>query len=285
MKICEDDFEARFDKTAGEIARIENLRLIGLSGPTCAGKTTAANKLVAYFSTRGKNVNIISIDDFYYNKEVLFEISRLKGNEKIDYDSIDTIDFDALKTFISEVWHKDEVHCPVFDFTTGKRTGFRTVKIEKGDIFLFEGIQAVYPEVTALFREVGYTSVYISPRSVLNVGGTLFDSNELRLMRRIVRDYNFRGTGPSFTFENWDGVRANEEKNIFPYASSCSFHIDSTFAYEAGILKPYLNRLLADITETSRYYVKASEILKKIEDIEPISGEYIAENSLYHEFI
>jgi uridine kinase len=216
---------------------------------------------------------------------VLFEISRLKGNEKIDYDSIDTIDFDTLKSFISEVWHKDEVHCPVFDFSTGKRSGFRTVKIEKGDIFLFEGIQAVYPEVSALFREVGYTSVYISPESVLNVDGTLFGSNELRLMRRIVRDYNFRGTGPSFTLDNWDGVRANEEKNIFPYAATCRFHIDSTFPYEAGMLKPYLTALLEDIPKTSRHYAPAAAILEKIADIEPISGDYIGKNSLYNEFI
>ena len=109
--------------------------------------------------------------------------------------------------------------------------------------------------------------------------------NEIRLMRRLVRDYRFRASTPEFTFYLWQSVRANEEKSIFPYADRCDYFIDSTMPYEIGMLKPYLQTIFARIPKENAFWSDAEKILKKIDAIEEISSDYITENSLYKEFI
>ncbi len=285
VKRCEEDFERRLSGTADEVCAIPGIKLICLSGPTCSGKTTAANKLVSKFAGYGKKVNIISIDDFYYDKEKLRRISSEKGLSEVDYDSADTIDIEALAKFAEEIFSCREVHCPSFDFVRGKRSGYRTIKSSADDIFLFEGIQALYPQVTSLFEKYSFCSVYISPESSIDVAGTVFLPNEIRFLRRLVRDYNFRGSNADFTFSIWDSVRQNEEKNIFPFAHSCRFHIDSTFAYEISVLKPYLRRVLSGISPDSIYSDSAADILDKIAPSEELPKDYISPDSLYREFI
>ncbi len=284
---CEADFEARFSALATQLIGDRAVKIITLSGPSCSGKTTAANKLVAEFAKYSKRVNIISIDDFYYDKHKLSEISRLKGLENVDYDSADTIDIEALHDFCEEIFDNGspQVHCPIFDFTKGKRVGYRSIECTDDDIFVFEGIQAIYPQVTSIFSEHDYCSVHICPMSTVDVEGITFEPNEIRLLRRLVRDNNFRATGAEQTFAIWQGVRHNEEMNIFPFTSECMYHIDSAFACEISLLKPYLEDMLAKMPIDSEYYAEAMDILDKIAPICAIPRDYISENSLYREFI
>ena len=282
---CERDFEERFDITLNAIANISELKIIALSGPTCSGKTTAANKIISELAERGKKVNVVSIDDFYYDKEMLHKMSADSGKEEVDYDSAETIDISALGEFVSAISKSSDILCPVFDFHSGRRTGYKKISCEKDDVFIFEGIQAIYPEVTALLREHGYYSAYIAPHSALEVDGRLILPDELRLLRRIVRDVNFRSTDAEFTFRIWESVRNNEDKNIFPYTESCMFRIDSTFSYELGILKPYLERALGEIPRDSVYRKRADQILETVSSVQAIDSELLPENSLYREFV
>ena len=286
ISACEKDFSSRLDGIAEKLCR-EGWKLIRLSGPTCSGKTTAANLLIDRFAKMGKRLHLISIDDFYFDKKILHATAADPASGKVDYDSVKTIDLDALDHFIDDIFSKEESECPIFDFKAGKRIGYRTLESGKDDVFVFEGIQAVYPEVTALIEASGHDSigVYIAPERTLEAGDERFAPNELRLLRRLVRDYNFRGTAPDFTFGLWQGVRANEEAHIFPYAKDCACRIDSTMPYELGVLKPYLERILPTVPTDSDNYPKAERILAKIKDIEPISDTLIGENSLYQEFI
>ena len=226
IKKCDEDFRKRLYSIADEI-HTDGVRLIGLSGPTCSGKTTAAHMLAERLSEYGKRVHIVSIDDFYYDREYLNELSRAKGLDTIDYDSVDTIDLVALEAFVEEMYSENVVHCPIFDFKTGTRSGSRSISADDDDLFVFEGIQAIYPQVTALFRSHGYASVYISPQSAIHIDGDSFSPNEIRLLRRIVRDTNFRGANVEFTIGLWESVRQNEEKNIFPYVDTCTYKINS----------------------------------------------------------
>ena len=287
VKSGELDFENQFSAFVEKISLISDLKIITLSGPSCSGKTTAANKLISEFEKHSKRINIISIDDFYYDKHKLHEISRLKGCDKVDYDSADTIDIAALHDFSDEIFSKGstEVHCPIFDFKKGIRVGYKAIECSKDDIFVFEGIQALYPQVTAIFDEHDFESVYISPESNVDVGGIVFEPNEIRLLRRLVRDHNFRATSAAQTFELWHSVRHNEEINIFPFKTSCDYRIDSSFAFDVALLKPYLESILPEISPDSQYYPEARRILDKISPIEPIPKKYISENSLYREFI
>ena len=282
---CEKDFEKRLVDTVNEINNVGDIKIIALSGPTCSGKTTAARRIISELGARGKRVNVISIDDFYYDKEFLHKRSAEMGTDTIDYDSADTIDIEALGKFVNKISEGGELICPVFDFHSGRRSSERRMVCGEEDIFIFEGIQAIYHEITSLFDAHGYLSIHIAPHSALDVGGAIFEPNEIRLLRRLVRDSNFRSTSAEFTFKIWDSVRKNEEKNIFPYTDSCLFHIDSTFAYEMGVLKPYLMKILSDMPSDSQYGDMADAILDKISVAEEISTDNLSSNSLYWEFV
>ncbi len=282
---CEARFKEKFSDIVEDICRRRGLRIIRLFGPTCSGKTTAAEILISLFAAEGKRAHIVSIDDFFYSREELLRLTREKGMSGIDYDSPDTIDGAALHDFAREIFEEERVHCPIFDFKEGRRTGYRELEIDSDDIFIFEGIQANYPNVIDMLSEHGSASIYIAPQSSLCVLGKEFLPNELRFMRRLVRDYHFRGSSPEFTFMLWESVRDNEEKNIFPYVQNHDYSVDSTMEYEIGVLKPYLCDIISKMSPDDPHYGRAEEILEKVKDIPAISREFILSGMLYCEFV
>ena len=285
VKVCDNRFERTLDRVVRAVAKTQNLKLIGLTGPTCAGKTTAANKLTDYLETHGHRVHVISVDDFYYDKEYLNQRAEEDPTIEIDYDSESTIDVELLAEKAESLLDGRETVMPRFDFQSGKRVEGDRICPQAEDIFLFEGIQILYPRVDQILSRESYRSIYICPSSELELDGSVFVPNELRLMRRLVRDYYRRASKPDFTFYLWESVRANEEKSIFPNAHRCHEFIDSTMAYEVGMLKPHLQRILSAITKDSPYYTQSQEILKKIARVRVVPSEYMTPNSLYKEFI
>ena len=285
VRKCDEEFKKRLYSVADKIALDKNVKIVSLAGPTCSGKTTAANMLLKRLSENNIKGHIISIDDFFFDQDELIRNSLKKGLKRPDYESIDAIDFVALKIFVEEIFSSSEVHCPVFDFQRGERVNYKSLKINNNDVFIFEGIQSIYPEVTRVLEAHGMSSVYIAPLMSLEFNGKMFCPNDIRLMRRIVRDYNFRGSSPEMIFDMWEGVRTNEEKNIFPYVESCVYHIDSTMQYELGILAPFLKTILSIISKDSPFYERAKNILLDISDVKAISPSFISEDSLYKEFV
>jgi uridine kinase len=277
--------EMRMAEVANQISKLSDLRLIGLTGPTCSGKTTTARLLTEVFEKCGRRVHVVSIDDFYYDKEVLHARADADPEVEIDYDSEETIDVDLLAEKAESLLAGKETKMPKFDFHSGSRVDGVTVTPRPDDVFLFEGIQILYPKVDAILRKQNYRSIYIRPASSVRIENELFEPNELRLMRRLVRDYLYRSTDPEFTFYVWQSVRDNEEKSIFPYSHSCNYFIDSTMPYEVGMLKPYLERILAKISKESKFYNEAAEVLRQLQHVQPIPSAYMTPNSLYKEFI
>lgn len=282
---CDKDFEAEMDAVVQRIAVTPHLRLLGLTGPTCAGKTTAAKKLTDCLEEHGHRVHVISIDDFYYDKQFLERRAEADPNIEIDYDSEDTIDIALLSEKAESLLEGRKTRMPRFDFRSGLRVEGVTLSPRPEDVFLFEGIQILYPKVNQILNGASYRSIYICPTSSIEVGGERFEPNEIRLMRRLVRDYRYRASDPTFTFYLWQSVRANEEKNIFPNAASCHAFIDSTMPYEIGMLKPYLCEILPTVPQDSPYDATARKLLAKLGNVFPVSSEYMTENSLYKEFI
>jgi uridine kinase len=280
---CEKRFERSLDLAIERVIS-QNNKIITLSGPTCSRKTTTAKKLISEFEERGKCVHVISIDDFYYDKAFLEKIAK-EENKPLDLDSPTTIDLPELSRVIEEIFVGDVVEVPVFDFQLSRRTGMRKFDPDDRDVFIFEGIQAVYFEVTRLFGAHPYSSLFVYLCDDIEIDSFLFDKNEVRFFRRLVRDYNFRGASPSFTFELWRSVRENEDKNIIPFYDDCTALINSTMPYELGMLKPYVVPLLSSIEKGSPYYDYAQKMIKRFEHIEEISKDYIPEVSLYHEFL
>ena len=285
IKDCDRAFFDRLTNIADEMFKNDDVKIICLSGPTCSGKTTVANILLNYLRQKNINGHLVSLDNFFYDREYLDELSLKKGLKTVDYDSADTLDLEALKAFVKEIFTSSQVHCPLFDFQSGNRNGYSTFDISDNDIIIFEGIQCVYPEIRQILNDYKYSSIFVSPESSIEINGKVFVPNEIRLMRRIVRDSNFRGTSAEKTLRIWEGVRSNEEKNIFPYVDSCEHHLDSTMPYEIGVLAPYLKRVLGSIPENSPCFDTASKILNNISGVMPISDSFISEESIYKEFV
>ena len=282
---CDARLERDMIEVARQVSRTPELRLLGLTGPTCSGKTTAANKLTDYLERHGHRVYVISIDDFYYDLEILHKKAEMSPDVEIDYDSEDTIDVELLAEKAESLLACKRTEMPHFDFKTGRRTAGHIIEPLPQDVFLFEGIQTLYPKVNSFLERGAYQSIYICPSTSLRVKDEVFEPNEIRLMRRLVRDFRYRASEPEFTFYLWQSVRENEEKSIFPNAFRCHYFIDSTMPYELGMLKPYLCDILGRVSKNGQFYGRAQEILHTLSEVETIPSEFMTENSLYKEFI
>jgi len=281
---CENNFFSQINKVSNEVFERDGLKIITLSGPTCSGKTTTADTLIKYMNERGKRVKVVSVDDFFRDRHEL-EKEALKQNRAIDMDSVAAIDLNCFKNTVDEIFSAKEVEIPIFDFSTGSRKGYRTVKTEDYDIFLFEGIQAIYPEVIDCLDDHPSLDIFISVGNDIEVNGRAFSKSEIRFMRRLIRDFRFRNTTPEDTFKHWRGVRENEIKNIEPYTDKPKFKIDSFMKYEPFMLKVPVTELLERIPEDSEFYEIAVGIKKKFENIPALSPVYIPHNSVYREFL
>ncbi len=281
---CEAGYESALDDAVRRVLAIPACRIVLLSGPSCSGKTTTANKLISEFSEAGARVRVVSIDDFFYDRSLLIERAAATGG-RIDFDSPSTIDMDAFAAAVDDIFSGRPARLPRFDFLTGRRSGTVTVSDGEYDVYIFEGIQAIYPEVTAQFSGHRYASVFAFAERGIALSDTTFDRTELRLLRRLVRDYNFRGADPTFTLDLWESVRDNEEKHILPYIGTADVVIDSSLGYEISALKPYLLPLLSRIPEGHPFYNEARRITVALSRIDEISKTYIPATSVYREFL
>ena len=277
---CEDDFERRLEEAAKTIVS-SSIPSILLSGPTCAGKTTTANKIIDEFHNAGKEVTVISIDDFFKERA---DARTVKNDEVLDYDSVDVIDLPLLQDCIKKAKSGNNIRVPIFDFVSQSRIGYNAHYITEDEVVIFEGIQAVYPEVTSSFDDK-FIGIFISVNEDVLINGIHFSRDEIRLIRRLVRDRKFRGASADFTFYLWDSVRSNEDKSIFPNKNICSVQLDSFMGYELFLIKPYILDVLNEVSVDSKYYKRAVEIIEKFNSLDEIKYEYIPKNSLYTEFL
>lgn len=282
IRECENAFETRLSAVCREIIE-SGTHLIALSGPTCSGKTTTAAKLTAELTACGFEVHLVSIDNFFRERDTLDREAIMK-NGSIDYDSVDAIDLPLLNERAASIIAGNPTELPVYDFTLGKCTHFEHVDPNDHCVFIFEGIQAIYPEVTALFGD-SYKSVYISVEDDLEVNGVYFGKRELRLMRRLIRDFSFRGAAPEFSLFLWRSVAANEDKSILPYADSADIRINSFMAYEPFLMRSVLPALLSEVPESSVYFPKAYELSRRLESLPTVEPAMVPKKSVLREFI
>ena len=277
---CEADFEKRLDIATNEIIS-SGLKCILLSGPTCVGKTTTANKIIEDYNAKGIEVTVISIDDFFHER---IDDRKVNENEKLDYDSVDVLDLPELESCIKNAKTGNTIRVPIFDFVTQSRIGFNSHYIGENEVLLFEGIQAVYPEVTRMFDE-GFKGVFININEDVCLNGVYFSRDEIRLIRRLVRDRKFRGASADFTLYLWESVRENEDKSIYPNKNICTVQIESFMEYELFLIKPYILDVLNEVKKDSKYYELSRKIAEKFSTLDEISYDYIPKNSLYTEFL
>lgn len=280
---CDKEFDDMLSIAAGKVFT-GNEKIIGLSGPTCSGKTTASNKLAGIIRNMGANMKIISLDDFFKD---MFSRDKLDPDdaEGLDFDSPDTMDIELLSSFVNNLFTNGRATKPIFDFKSGGRTKTEEIVYEEGDVFVFEGIQVMYPSIQKIIEGMDSKILFACPSSSISFDGKVFEPNHIRFLRRIVRDRHFRGASVSFTMSLWESVRRNEEINIFPNIDESCVMIDTTLDYELHILKPYLEEYLGEIGSDSKHYEAAREILDALKDINGAHSAWIGKNSLYKEFV
>lgn len=281
---CEASYNDAVRNAARRILSSDTYRMVTLSGPTCSGKTTTASRLLAAVTAADKDLHIISIDDFYYHRADIIRRAKEEGRAP-DYETAEAIDLSLFEKTVAAIRRGGEVRVPTYDFVIGERTEDRIFRADEDDIFLFEGIQAIYPEVTEILGHADCLSMFIEAKDAIKINDKLFLPPEIRFFRRIVRDYKFRGSEPVFIFRNWEGVRKNELKNIYPHASEVDIHLDSTMAYGINMLKSSLIPLLTDVKDHPEFGSEARRMLDSLEGIEEISHSLLPANSVYHEFV
>ena len=289
IRDCEQQFTRQVVDLTDRLLGVKHLRWIGLSGPTCSGKTTAADILTEHFQMAGRRVHPISVDNFFKEQRDARDNARKTGEQdKIDFDSIDALDLDLFARCLSELMTNHRTMLPVYDLSTGHRDHFEELQIvDSDDVLLFEGIQVVYPEVDALLRQHCYQNIFIHVGQSLQVGEAQYAPEEIRLFRRLVRDYYFRSSSAEFTLYLWDSVRDNEKKSILPYADRCDAQLNSLMGYEIGMLRPHLEKVLAKVPQGSAYRDKADAILQHVHEsmAQPLSNQWLPSHALYREFV
>lgn len=288
IRECETDFESQLDAAIGEIknrlSAQPDIRIITLSGPTCSGKTTTAGKLISALGEMGMRIFSVSLDDFFKSVDADLD-SYSESNELLDLDSVDAIDVEYLRKFISGVFSRERVYLPYFDFHIQTCTGYRAVDSGRYDIILLEGIQAVYPAVRALLRGHQFISIFTNAASGVAVGDVYFDCREVRFMRRILRDNLFRSASVEFTVQVWRNVVANEESSILPGEKYADISVDSTLAYEPCVIKEPLLRLLDKVKEDYPLYPTVKAIADKLKLIPSLPSDLVPDRSVFREFI
>lgn len=282
---CDREFDALLESAVKRLCHdSEGIRVMGLTGPTCSGKTTTAKKLLHEFDEMGKRVVTVSLDDFFKDCFSRKDLANAKV-EELDFDSPDTLDTELFARFVDEIFAKGRAEKPIFDFVKGERSRYEEIVCSEGDVVLFEGIQVLYPSVMSVIENHGGRIMCVRPESGIEIGGKRFEPDFIRLCRRLVRDANFRGASPDFTLSLWDSVRRNEEENIFPYMHRCTVGIDTTLTYELNVLAPYLRRILPSVEWGSKHHKQSLEILGLLEEVVGIESFVISDNSLYKEFV
>lgn len=280
---CEESFEKQL-KNASDSIIYNSSKIITICGPTCSGKTTTANKLMSYLHSEGKRVHVVSFDDFYKDRDEIERICKEKG-VAVEFESASTLDLDLLKKVFLHVANGDDVDIPKFDFRIGKRDGYVRYHLSDDDLFIFEGIQALYDEVACLYADFSHFSIYICTEDGIKFDDVEFDKETIRLLRRIVRDSKHRNTSAAFTYGMWKSVRENEEENIFPNTHKADFYINSTLRYEPNVIKGDALRSLSNVPPSDEFYEKSKQIISMFDKIQEISEDYVPHGSVLREFI
>lgn len=261
---------------------INNIRLIAIAGPSSSGKTTFSNRLRIELMTRGIKPVKISIDDYYLNREE----APLDENGEADLEHINALDVEQFNRDLLALVRGEEVQLPRFDFKLGKRVPGKKVKIPQNTPIIIEGIHALNELLTSLIPKHQKFKIYISPTFQINIDNhNPISATDIRMLRRIVRDWQFRKTKPSDTLAMWQSVRRGEFKWIYPFQEEADYIFNTELSYELGVTKKYALPVLEAIDRNNEYFIQANRLVKFLKYFKDIDDALVPCNSLLREFI
>jgi uridine kinase len=260
----------------------ERIKLVAIAGPSSSGKTTFANRLKIELLTHGLNPISISLDNYYLSHEHV----PLDENGVIDLEHIEALDIKLFNQNMHDLIHGKEAMCPVFDFTTKQRSHYKKLKIKEDDIIIIEGIHALNERLTHTIPRMQKYKVFISPQIQMNLDHhNPLSITNLRLIRRIVRDYQYRSSSAERTISMWNSVRQGEFKWIYPHQDDADYTFNSGLQYELCSLKKYALPVLNQVPEDNEHFIAANRLKKFLKYFVDIDDSLIPCNSLLREFI
>lgn len=283
--------EARHSNMLSELGKaieedIDNIRLICIAGPSSSGKTTFCNRLRIELLSRGINPVMISMDDYYCNRD---EICRIQNTtpDSVDLEHINCLDIERFNKDLFDLINGEEVTLPRFNFKTGRRESGRTIRVEENHPIIIEGIHALNEKLTASIPKHQKYKIYIAPQAQINIDDhSPLNITDLRLIRRIVRDMSFRGSPAAKTIDMWQSVRNGEFKWIYPNQEGANFVFNSALQYELCVLRTKALPALREIKYTDPQFLVANRLIKYLKYFRPIEDESVIPcNSLMREFI
>lgn len=285
MEECDHQYQKKVEQAADLICK--NMKLspvVLLSGPSGSGKTTTAHKITAELQRRGVGTHTISMDDYFVRRDPSTAPRTPEG--EIDYESPEMMDLQLLSQHFAQLTRGEEILVPHFEFARQMRNDSKAkpLKLGKDEVAIFEGIHALNTKLTA--GHPNATRLYISARSNVMDGEVLrFKGTWMRLTRRAVRDFNFRGTDIVGTLDMWANVRRGEKLYISPYKHTAHMLFDSSLPYEVSVMACYARPLMAAVPEENQRRHELLELVRAFDWFETIEPGLVPKDSLLHEFI
>ena len=282
---CDENYAQRVSLAADRIlTNLEHSPIVLLSGPSGSGKTTTAMKVAEELRRRGVNSRAVAMDNYFVTMNPRTAPRTPDG--AIDYESPLCMDMELLDQHFSALSRGEEILIPKFEFARQMRNDSvgTPLKLDKNEIAIFEGIHALNDDIAGRHPEA--TKLYISARSNINEGSALrFKGTWMRLTRRAVRDYNFRGTEVAQTLEMWANVRRGEKLYISPFKNKADIVFDSSLPYEVPVMKHYAVPILQSVPEDNERHDELLDLIQAFEHFAPIDPALVAKDSLLREFI
>lgn len=283
--------EARHNKQLAELGDliendIEDIRLVAIAGPSSSGKTTFCNRLRIELLSRGINPVTISMDDYYFEKDIICKVQG-KPREELDLEHVNCLDIELFNKDLFDLINGEEVTLPRFNFQTGRREAGKTIRLEPNVPIIIEGIHALNEKITKSIPKHQKFKIYIAPQAQLNIDNhSPLSVTNVRLIRRIVRDMKFRNCPAATTIDMWQSVRNGEFRWIYPNQENADYVFNSSLGYELCVLKKHAMEALQKITASDPQYLVANRLIKNLKYFRLIDDDSIIPcNSLLREFI
>ena len=283
INISEALQEKKIAKIAEDIANRKGVKLVLLAGPSSSGKTTSCKRLSIQLAVNGLKPLQISLDDYFVDREK----TPKDANGEYDYESIYALDLQLINDQFNALFRGEEVELPKYDFQTGKskRSG-KKLKMNDNNVLVVEGIHALNPELTSQIPNEQIFRVYASAlTTILLDNHNYIPTTDNRLLRRIIRDYKYRGVSAQETIHRWPSVRAGENKWIFPFQENADAMLNTAMLYELAVIKTQAEPLLQQVPENCEEYAEAYRLLKFLKYFKGIPYNNLPPTSLLREFL
>lgn len=283
INISEALQEKKIAKIAEEIASRKGVKLVLLAGPSSSGKTTSCKRLSIQLAVNGVKPLQISLDDYFVDREK----TPKDASGEYDYESIYALDLDLINEQFNALFRGEEVELPKYDFQSGKsKKSGNKLKMNDNNVLVVEGIHALNPELTAHIPQEQIFRVYASAlTTILLDNHNYIPTTDNRLLRRIIRDYKYRGVSAQETIHRWPSVRAGENKWIFPFQENADAMLNTAMLYELAVIKTQAEPLLQQVPENCEEYAEAYRLLKFLKYFKGIPYNNLPPTSLLREFL